>query len=128
MDPRHSRVAVTGRAASLLLELYLEHGRLMIHQSGGCCDGSAPMCFAEGEFRTGDADIRLGDLDVPGAEPIPMWIGRDQFASWSHTHLTVDVVPGRGAGFSLEAPRGVRFIVLSRLLTAEESEIGRAHV
>jgi uncharacterized protein (DUF779 family) len=89
----------------------------MFHQSGGCCDGSSPMCFTDGEFVTGDSDVLLGSLDVEGvAEPIGFWMSADQFERWRHTHLTVDVVPGRGGGFSLEAPEGVRFIIRSRLL------------
>ncbi|HYQ75371.1 DUF779 domain-containing protein [Cellulomonas sp.] len=105
-----------------------QHGELMFHQSGGCCDGSSPMCYPAGEFLTGDADVHLGDLDVaadadaPAGEgfAVPVWMSRSQFAYWRHTHLTIDVVPGRGAGFSLEAPEGVRFLIRSRLLTDEE--------
>ena len=115
-----TRVGVTERAAELLRTLYAEHGPLMFHQSGGCCDGSSPMCYPAGEFLTGSADVRLGDLTVPGAEPVPVWMSKEQFAHWSHTHLTIDVVPGRGSGFSLEAPTGNRFLIRSRLLTDEE--------
>ncbi|MES0834516.1 MULTISPECIES: DUF779 domain-containing protein [Nocardiopsidaceae] len=111
------RVAVTEEAAALLRELRDEHGPLMFHQSGGCCDGSSPMCYPAGEFRTGDSDVHLGDLDAGTPEPVPVWMSRSQFAVWSHTHLTIDVVPGRGAGFSLEAPTGRRFLVRSRLMT-----------
>jgi hypothetical protein len=116
-----SRVAVTGEAAELLRRLTGKHGPLMFHQSGGCCDGSAPMCYPDGEFLTGAADIHLGDLAIPGVEgPIAFWMSRAQFEYWQHTHLTVDVVPGRGSGFSVEAPEGVRFITRSRLFTDEE--------
>lgn len=115
------RVAVTPAAAAMLRQLREAHGPLMFHQSGGCCDGSSPMCFPDGDFLTGDADVRLGDLDYGGPEPVAFWMSRDQFAYWSHTHLTVDVVPGRGAGFSLEAPEGVRFLIRSRLLTDAEA-------
>ena len=94
-----SRVGVTGEAADMLCRLTEQHGPLMFHQSGGCCDGSSPMCFQAGEFLTGDADVHLGDLDVSGMDPVPVWMSRDQFAYWSHTHLTIDVVPGRGGGF-----------------------------
>ncbi|MCD0484293.1 DUF779 domain-containing protein [Streptacidiphilus sp. ASG 303] len=104
----------------MLRELHAEHGPLMFHQSGGCCDGSAPMCYPAGEFLTGGSDVHLGDLDVPGAGPVPFWMARAQYAYWQHTHLTVDVVPGRGAGFSLEAPTGLRFLIRSRLLTDGE--------
>jgi uncharacterized protein (DUF779 family) len=93
----------------------------MFHQSGGCCDGSAPMCYPAGEFRTGGSDVHLGDLAVEGLpEPVPVWMSAQQFVYWRHTHLTIDVVPGRGSGFSLEAPEGVRFLTRSRLLTEEE--------
>jgi hypothetical protein len=93
----------------------------MFHQSGGCCDGSAPMCYPDGEFRIGGSDIRLGDLDIGLDRDVPVWMSKSQFEYWKHTHLTIDVVKGRGAGFSLEAPRGVRFLIRSRLFTDEES-------
>lgn len=114
-----SRVDHTEAAAVLLRRLHDQHGDLMFHQSGGCCDGSSPMCYPAGEFLTGDADVHLGDLD-PGGFRVPVWMSRNQFAYWRHTHLTIDVVPGRGAGFSLEAPEGVRFLIRSRLLTDAE--------
>ncbi|MER7794936.1 DUF779 domain-containing protein [Streptomyces sp. NPDC097640] len=114
-----SRVALTPAAAELIRRLTEAHGPLMFHQSGGCCDGSAPMCYPLGEFRTGAADVLLGSLTVEGvAEPVGFWMSADQFERWRHTHLTVDVVPGRGSGFSLEAPEGVRFLIRSRLLDA----------
>ena len=119
---RVSRVAVTPAAAGLLRELYAAHGPLMFHQSGGCCDGSSPMCYVEGEFRTGDSDVLLAALRIEGVqEPVTFWMSAAQFDRWRHTHLTVDVVPGRGGGFSLEAPEGVRFLIRSRLLTPEEN-------
>lgn len=114
-----SRVALTPAAADLLRRLHAQHGDLMFHQSGGCCDGSAPMCYPAGDLITGDADVHLGDLRVDGFA-VPVWMSRAQFAYWRHTHLTIDVVPGRGAGFSLEAPEGVRFLIRSRLLTDDE--------
>jgi uncharacterized protein (DUF779 family) len=95
----------------------------MFHQSGGCCDGSSPMCYPAGDFITGDADVHLADLDIGSPERMPVWMGRNQFGYWQHTHLTIDVVPGRGGGFSLESPLGVRFLVRSRLFTDEESEL-----
>ncbi len=116
-----SRVSVTPEAADLLRRLRAEHGPLMFHQSGGCCDGSSPMCYPAGEFLTGDADVHLGDLHGVGDEPVEVWMSREQFALWSHTHLSIDVVNGRGAGFSLEAPTGQRFLIRSRLFTDEES-------
>ena len=116
-----SRVDVTPAAADLMRRLRGQHGPLMFHQSGGCCDGSSPMCYLEGEFRTGQSDVLLESLEIDGVdEPITFWMSAAQFELWKHTHLTVDVVPGRGAGFSLEAPEGVRFLIRSRLLTEEE--------
>jgi len=119
-----SRVAVTPQAADLIRRLRAEHGPLMFHQSGGCCDGSSPMCYPLGEFATGPSDVLLGSLDVGCAAEIegavPVWMSAAQFEYWSHTHLTIDVVPGRGGGFSLEAPLGVRFIIRSRMLTRDE--------
>jgi uncharacterized protein (DUF779 family) len=93
----------------------------MFHQSGGCCDGSSPMCFPDGDFITSEADVHLGDLDVGLERAVQFWMSAAQFAYWSHTHLTVDVVPGRGSGFSVEAPEGVRFLIRSRLFTDEEA-------
>jgi len=113
------RVALTDEAADLLRRLVATHGPLMFHQSGGCCDGSAPMCYPVGEFQTGGSDVLLGELYVDGAT-VPVWMSRSQFEYWSHTHLTIDVVAGRGAGFSLEAPEGVRFLIRSRVFTDEE--------
>ena len=121
------RVDLTEAAASLLRELTEDNGPLMIHQSGGCCDGSSPMCFPLGEFITGDGDVRLGSLQIGVERRVEVWMSRPQFAYWKHTHLTIDVVPGRGAGFSLEAPRGVRVLIRSRLFTDEESNWLEAH-
>ncbi|MET7773779.1 DUF779 domain-containing protein [Nocardia sp. NPDC005366] len=111
------RVELTEPAQALLRKLIRTHGAVMFHQSGGCCDGSSPMCYPRGEFRVGASDVLLGHV----AEQTPFWMSADQFAYWQHTHLTVDVVAGRGSGFSLEAPEGVRFLIRSRLLTDEES-------
>ena len=120
-DDRATRVELTGEAADLLRRLTVRHGPLMFHQSGGCCDGSSPMCFSAGEFLTGDADILLGDLAVEGLDAtIEFWMSRSQYEYWKHTHLTVDVVPGRGSGFSVEAPEGVRFLIRSRLMSEDE--------
>jgi len=116
-----SRVDVTPAAAAMLRRLHDTHGSLMFHQSGGCCDGSSPMCYPEGEFRTGSSDVLLAELAVDGVDrPVTFWMSASQYELWRHTHLTVDVVPGRGGGFSLEAPEGVRFLIRSRLLTEEE--------
>lgn len=118
---RTGRVELTPAAEDLLRRLTGTHGPVMFHQSGGCCDGSAPMCYPAGEFRTGGSDVHLGDLDVAGVpSPVPVWMSAAQFEYWKHTHLTIDVVAGRGSGFSLEAPEGVRFLIRSRLLTDEE--------
>jgi uncharacterized protein (DUF779 family) len=116
-----TRVAVTPEAAELIGRLRTRHGPLMFHQSGGCCDGSSPMCYPRGEFLTSAADVLLGDLRIDGIpEPVQVWMSTAQFQYWRYTHLTIDVVPGRGAGFSLEAPEGLRFIIRSRLLTDSE--------
>ena len=136
----------------MLRRLRADNGPLMFHQSGGCCDGSSPMCYPDGDFMTGDGDVYLGRILIaetedggdagsagsaaegdaeaarpvgsvdPGGSPdtIPVWMSKGQFEYWRHTHLTIDVVPGRGAGFSLEAPYGVRFLIRSRLLTEDE--------
>jgi uncharacterized protein (DUF779 family) len=114
------RVALTPAAAELLVELTALHGPLMFHQSGGCCDGSAPMCYPDGEFRIGGSDVHVGDLTVEGLAPIGFHMSESQFEYWKHTHLTVDVVKGRGSGFSVESPEGVRFLIRSRLFTDDE--------
>lgn len=121
-----SRVALTSDAVELLRKLWARRGALMFHQSGGCCDGSAPMCYPAGEFQTGAADVLLGRFDIASNaesegsdtehQPVDFWISRAQFGYWSHTHLTVDVVQGRGSGFSLESPDGVRFLIRSTLM------------
>ncbi|HUX70420.1 MAG TPA: DUF779 domain-containing protein [Cellulomonadaceae bacterium] len=127
---------MTEAAIEVLRRLRAQHGELMFHQSGGCCDGSSPMCYPAGEFLTGDADVRLGELvvaAVPGEGApdsgvpvggegfvVPVWMSRNQYVYWRHTHLTIDVVSGRGAAFSLEAPEGVRFLIRSRLFSDEE--------
>ena len=113
------RIAATDEAVGLLRKLWSNNGPLMFHQSGGCCDGSSPMCYPDKEFITSDNDILLGVLDVSDGsrpQPIDFWMSREQFEYWSHTFLTVDVVKGRGSGFSLEAPEGVRFLIRSRLM------------
>ena len=111
------RVELTPAAADLLRRLRATHGPLMFHQSGGCCDGSAPMCYPEGEFRTGGSDVLLAELQVDGVpELVTFWMSRSQYEVWSHTRLIVDVVTGRGSGFSLEAPEGVRFLTRSRVV------------
>ncbi|KWX00502.1 hypothetical protein TH66_17275 [Carbonactinospora thermoautotrophica] len=115
------RVSITPEAAALVRKLAAVYGPLLFHQSGGCCDGSSPMCYPRGEFRVGDSDVFLGWV-----ADTPFYISRPQFEYWKHTHLTVDVVPGRGSGFSVEAPEGVRFIIRSRLFTDEEAKAAEA--
>jgi uncharacterized protein len=110
------RVSATPAALALIGQLERKHGAVMFHQSGGCCDGSAPMCFPRGEFLVGDQDVLLGHI---GGHPF--YIGGAQFEYWQHTHLIIDVVPGRGGMFSLEGPEGLRFLTRSRLYTDDES-------
>ena len=118
------RVVITSDAAKLLAQLQDKHGPLMFHQSGGCCDGSSPMCYPDGDFIVGDRDVLLGLLDIDngvGAEGVPVWISGPQFQAWKHTQLVIDVVPGRGGGFSLEAPEGMRFLSRGRAFTDDEN-------
>ena len=109
------RVGITDAARAVLRQLVAEHGPLLFHQSGGCCDGSAPMCYPAREFKVGQRDVHLGDVDGT-----PVYIGALQYEVWRHTQLLIDVVPGRGSGFSLEAPLGVRFLTRSRVFSEEE--------
>ena len=118
-----ARVSLTPAAVSLLQRLWAQHGPLMFHQSGGCCDGSSPMCYPAGEFITGDADVLLGVFDLPADAPdgpslgeLEFWMSAEQFTYWRHTRLLVDVVDGRGSGFSVEAPEGQRFLIRSTLI------------
>lgn len=113
-----ARVEITPKAVEVVEKLRAQHGNLLFHQSGGCCDGSAPMCYPAGEFRVGPQDVHLGT--IAGCE---FYIGAAQFEYWQHTQLIIDVVPGRGSGFSLEAPEGVRFLTRSRLFTDEETAV-----
>ena len=111
------RVSATPAALELIDRLSKANGALLFHQSGGCCDGSAPMCFPRREFNVGQQDVFLGTI---GGQPF--YMGRAQFEYWQHTHLIIDVVAGRGSGFSLEAPEGVRFLTRSRVYTDAEYE------
>lgn len=129
------RVVVLPAARELLVLLRQKHGPLMMHQSGGCCDGSSPMCYPQGEFIVGDREVLLGVLDLrlilgqvlpdapPDADGVPVWISAQQFAAWRHTQLVLDVVPGRGAGFSLDAPEGLRFLTRSRVFNPAEARV-----
>lgn len=109
------QVTATPAAIALIRQLRAVHGPLLFHQSGGCCDGSAPMCYPRGEFRIGSRDVLLGTID-----DCEVYIGGDQYERWKHTTLTIDAVPGRGAGFSLEAPEGMRFLTRSEMCSVEE--------
>lgn len=115
------RVEVTEEAAEMLRKLTTKFGPLMFHQSGGCCDGSAPMCYPVGMFITGPSDVLLEELQIDGiTEPISFFMSASQFEYWKYTHLTIDVVVGRGSGFSVEAPEGKRFLIRSRMLDEAE--------
>ncbi|MBV6896569.1 DUF779 domain-containing protein [Xanthomonas euvesicatoria] len=120
-----AQVTATLAALQLIEKLRAQHGDVLFHQSGGCCDGSSPMCFAVGEFIVGDRDVLLGEIG--GA---PFYISAPQFEYWKHTQLIIDVVPGRGGMFSLENGEGVRFLVRSRLFDDDEfarlQQAGRA--
>ena len=115
-----NRALITEAAAELLRTLQGRHGALMFHQSGGCCDGSSPMCYPDGDFIVGDRDVLLAVLDV-GDGGVPVWISGPQFDTWKHTQLVIDVVPGRGGGFSLESPEGKRFLSRGRAFTEDEN-------
>ena len=121
MTPPVPRVTVTAAAEDLVRTLQAEHGALLFHQSGGCCDGSSPMCYPVGDFIVGDRDVKLGEIG--GAE---FFISPSQFEYWKHTQLVIDVVPGRGGMFSLENGEGVRFLVRSRLFSDAEFAALRA--
>ena len=109
------RVKITDEATAVVEQLRDKHGDLMFHQSGGCCDGSSPMCYPKGEFLVGSSDVWMGE--IAGCD---FYMAKDQFEYWKHTELTIDVVKGRGASFSLEIPLGVRFVTRSRLFSDEE--------
>lgn len=111
------RVLVSPEAEKIITQLKATHGALMFHQSGGCCDGSQPMCFEKGEFKVGGSDVQIGT--IAGCN---FFMSKDQFEYWKHTQLLIDITPGRGSSFSLEIPLGLRFIVHSRLFTEAELE------
>ena len=111
-----SRVIATPAAAELIEKLKAEHGDVLFHQSGGCCDGSAPMCFPANEFMVGNADVKLGAI-----AGVPIYMSESQFEYWQHTQLIIDCVPGNGGMFSLERPTGLRFLTRSRLFDDSES-------
>lgn len=109
------RVLATPAALDLIAQLKDKHGEVMFHQSGGCCDGSAPMLFPAGEFPLGTSDVKLGEIGG-----VSFYMSKSQFEYWEHTQLTIDVVPGNGGMFSLERPTGLRFLTRSRIYTDEE--------
>jgi len=109
------RVSATDKARSVIEQLRQKHGELMFHQSGGCCDGSAPMCFAKGDFMVGSRDVCLGEI-----EGCKFYMAADQFEYYRNSHIVIDVSPGRGSSFSLEIPLGLRFMAVSRILSDEE--------
>lgn len=116
-----AQVVCTAAATALMDKLVTKHGPLMFHQSGGCCDGSSPMCYPRGEFLVGDSDVLLATLG-----DTPFYMSRSQFEYWKHTQIILDVVPGRGGMFSLENPEGVRFLIRSRVFTDAEIATLRA--
>ncbi len=116
-----AQVVSTAAATALMERLAAKYGALMFHQSGGCCDGSSPMCYPRGEFLVGDSDVLLATLGET-----PFYMSRSQFEYWKHTQIVLDVVPGRGGMFSLEGPEGVRFLIRSRVFTDEEIAALRA--
>ncbi|UII31229.1 DUF779 domain-containing protein [Fulvivirga ulvae] len=112
------RIEATEDALEVIDQLQKRYGPLMFHQSGGCCDGSQPMCFEDGDFKVGESDVLLGEV-----ANCPFYMSRDQFEYWKHTHLTLHITEGRGSSFSLEIPLGIRFIIKSRLFTEEELQV-----
>jgi uncharacterized protein len=117
-----TRITSTPSAEKLIDELIKIHGPIMFHQSGGCCDGSAPMCYPEGEFFLGSSDVCLGEV-----HKVNFYMSASQFEYWEHTHLTLDAIPGTGGQFSLERPSGLRFFIRSRLFSDEEWEYLKKH-
>jgi uncharacterized protein len=109
------RVTISEEAKAVVQQLKTRFGNLMFHQSGGCCDGSQPMCFEEGDFKVGSSDVCLGSI-----EDCNFWMSKDQFEYWQYTQLHIHVAPGRGSSFSLEIPMGLRFLTQSRMFAEEE--------
>ena len=117
-----ARVIATPAAVELIEKLRAEHGAVLFHQSGGCCDGSAPMMFPQGEFMVGSSDVKLGAI-----AGVPFYMSESQFEYWQHTQLIIDAVPGTGGMFSLERPSGLRFLTRSRLFEDAENAWLEAH-
>lgn len=111
------RIEITDKALKVVEQLKDKHGDLIFHQSGGCCDGSAPMIFEKDDMYLDESDILLGEIGG-----VNFYMNQDQFEYWKHTHLTIDITEGRGASFSLEIPLGLRFMIHSRLLTDDENK------
>ena len=115
MEKTFTRIDTTEAADALIDSLKEKYGEIIFHQSGGCCDGSAPMCYPKGEFYLGGSDVEVGIT-----HGIHFYMGASQFSYWEHTHLTLDAIPGNGGQFSLENGTGMRFIIRSRLYSDEE--------
>ncbi|GEO83923.1 MULTISPECIES: DUF779 domain-containing protein [Alphaproteobacteria] len=115
-DPAQPRVVATQAALDFLREIQGDHPDILFHQSGGCCDGSSPMCYPTSDYRVGETDVKLGEIGG-----VPVYISGSQFAVWKHTQLIIDVVPGRGGMFSLDNGRERRFLTRSRLLAGGEA-------
>ena len=113
----NTRVIITDEAKKIVEQMKAQHGSLIFHQSGGCCDGSSPMLISKEDFYLDESDILLGE--VAG---VSFYMNEDQYEYWKHTHLTVDITKGRGSSFSVEIPLGLRFVIKSRLLTEAENE------
>ena len=113
---KKSRVEITPKAADIVAQMITQHGELIFHQSGGCCDGSSPMLITKDDFYLDESDVLLNNI-----ASIPFYMNIDQYRYWKHTHITVDIIEGRGSSFSVEIPLGLRFIIHSRLLTEEEN-------
>ncbi|WP_438423497.1 DUF779 domain-containing protein [Aquimarina macrocephali] len=124
MNKMIARIKITDAAKAVIDTLTAKHGELMFHQSGGCCDGSSPMCFPKGELMINETDIWLGNI-----HGCNFYMSGDQFEYWKHTQLTIDVVQGRGSSFSLEIPMGIRFVIKSRIYTEQEmGELSSIHI
>ena len=114
---QNTRVAITDEAKKIVEQMKEQHGKLIFHQSGGCCDGSSPMLISKDDFYLDESDILLGEVSG-----VSFYMNQDQYEYWKHTHLTVDITKGRGSSFSVEIPLGIRFVIKSRLLTEAENE------
>ncbi|MEO0512292.1 MAG: DUF779 domain-containing protein [Planctomycetota bacterium] len=121
-EPAPPRVVATDAAVEFIREIRADHPDILFHQSGGCCDGSSPMCYPAADFRIGDSDVRLGAVPLGGGDSVDVYIKRGQFEAWKHTQLILDVVPGRGGMFSLDNGRERRFHIRSRVFSGPELE------